>query len=166
MRISKINTFLINPGVGKNLIFVKIETDEGLYGKSAFREVFEKRAADIINPDICNTGGILELKEIAAMAEPHYVGVSPHGWNSTTVGLAASIQVSACIPNFVIMEFPTNLVPVGDDKAITPFKVENGYIKLPTAPGLGMELNEEALERYQYRQFPKRQIRQYREEGP
>jgi len=145
---------------------IPIVVGEALYSKHDFREVFEKRAADIINPDICNTGGILELKEIAAMAEASHVVVSPHGWNSTTVGLAASIQASACIPNFLIMEYPTSLEPLGNDIAVNPFKVENGYIQLPTAPGLGMDLKEEALARYQYRQFPARKIRQYYEEGP
>ena len=145
---------------------IPVVTGEALYTKSDFREVFEKRAADIINPDISNTGGILELKEIAAMAEPYYVVVSPHGWNSTTVSLAASLQVSACIPNFLIMEFPVALVPLGEDIAVNPFRPENGYIELRTEPGLGMELKEDALARYQYKQFPPRPIRQYYEEGP
>jgi galactonate dehydratase len=145
---------------------IPIVTGEALYTKSDFRHVFEKRAADIINPDISNTGGILELKEISAMAEPHYVIVSPHGWNSTTVSLAASIQVSACIPNFLIMEFPTSLVPLGEDIAVTPFRPVNGYIKLPTAPGLGIDLKEDALARHGYKQFPPRRIRQVQDEGP
>ena len=145
---------------------IPVVTGEALYTKSDFREVFEKRAADIINPDISNTGGILELKEIAAMAEPYYVVVSPHGWNSTTVSLAASLQVSACIPNFLIMEFPVALVPLGEDIAVNPFRPENGYIELRTEPGLGMDLKEEALARYAYKQFPPRPIRQYYEEGP
>jgi len=106
------------------------------------------------------------LKEIAAMAEPYHVVVSPHGWNSTTVSLAASLQVSACIPNFLIMEFPIALVPLGEDIAVDPFKPENGYIELRTEPGLGMDLKEDMLAKYQYKQFPPRPIRQYYEEGP
>ena len=84
---------------------IPIVTGEALYTKSEFREVFERRAADIINPDVCNCGGILELKEIAAMAEPNYVAVAPHNYNSTTVALAATLQVCACIPNFLITEY-------------------------------------------------------------
>ena len=145
---------------------IPVVTGEALYTKSDFREVFEKRAADIINPDISNTGGILELKEIAAMAEPYHVAVSPHGWNSTTVSLAASLQVSACIPNFLIMEFPVALVPLGEDIAVNPFRPKNGYIELRTEPGLGMDLREDMLAKYQYKQFPPRPIRQYYEEGP
>ena len=72
-------------------IGIPVVTGEALYGKAAFREVFEARAADIINPDVANCGGILELKEIAAMAEPHYVAVSPHNYNSTSVALASTV---------------------------------------------------------------------------
>lgn len=81
-------------------IALPIVTGEELYTKTEFRQVFEQQAADIINPDVCNCGGLLELKEIAAMAEPYGVIVSPHNYNSTTIALAATLQVSACIPNF------------------------------------------------------------------
>ena len=63
-------------------------TGEELYTKFEFREVFEQRAADIINPDVANVGGIKELTEIAAMAEAYFVAVAPHNYNSTTVALA------------------------------------------------------------------------------
>ena len=84
---------------------IPVVMGEALYTRTEFREVLELRAADILNPDICNTGGILELTHIAAMAEPFYVGVSPHGWNSTSVAAAASIQASAVMPNFLIYEY-------------------------------------------------------------
>ncbi len=143
-----------------------VVTGETLYTKAAFRQVFEKRAADIINPDVCNCGGILELKEIAAMAEPYYVVVAPHNFNSTTIGLAATLNVSACIPNFLITEYFVNFKPRGDEISLNPFKVENGYISIPQGPGLGLELDETAMARYPYREFAKRNIRQYYEEGP
>ena len=143
-----------------------VVTGETLYTKAAFRQVFEKRAADIINPDVCNCGGILELKEIAAMAEPYYVAVAPHNFNSTTIGLAATLNVSACMPNFLITEYFVNFKPRGDEIAVNPFKVENGYISIPQSPGLGLELDEAAMARYPYREFAKRNIRQYYEEGP
>src|SRR5206468_1418786 len=85
-----------------------IVTGEELYTRFEFREVFERRAADIINPDVCNVGGIEELREIAAMAEAYHVVVSPHNYNSTTVGLAATLHVSAAIPNFLITEYFVN----------------------------------------------------------
>jgi galactonate dehydratase len=150
----------------KREIRLPVVTGEELYTKAEFREVFEKQAADIINPDVCICGGILELKEIAAMAEPYLVVVSPHNYNSTTMGLAATLQVAACIPNFLITEYFVNFKGRGDDISVHPFTVENSYIKLPTAPGLGLELKEEELAKYPYREFPLRALRQARDEGP
>lgn len=147
-------------------INIPVVTGEELYTKFEFREVFEKQAADILNPDVCNVGGILELKEIAAMAEPYFVAISPHNFNSTTVGLAATIQVSAAIPNFLITEYFVNLEEFGRDIAIAPFEVEDGYIRLPDAPGLGIDLNEDRLAAYPYKPFPPRSPAQYWEESP
>lgn len=150
----------------KRAITLPVVTGEELYTKFEFREVFEKRAVDIINPDVCNVGGILELKEIAAMAEPYFIAVSPHNYNSTTVGLAATLQVSACIPNFLITEYFVNLEPFGQTIAPQPFEVVDSYITLPEAPGLGIDLDEEALAQHPYQPFPARSPRQYHEEGP
>ena len=147
-------------------INIPVVTGEELYTKFEFREVFEKQAADILNPDVCNVGGILELKEIAAMAEPYFVVISPHNFNSTTVGLAATIQVSAAIPNFLITEYFVNLEELGNDIAKTPFQVQNGYIQLPDAPGLGIDLDEERLSAYPYQPFPPRSPAQIWDEGP
>ena len=147
-------------------INIPVVTGEELYTKFEFREVFEQRAADIINPDVCNVGGILELKEIAAMAETYFVAVSPHNFNSTTVGLAATLQVSAMIPNFLITEFFVNLEEWGREVAVTPFEVVDGYIDLPRGPGLGIDLDEAALARYPYEQFPPRPVRTAADEGP
>ncbi len=150
----------------KQEINIPVVTGEELYTKFEFREVFEKQAADIINPDICNVGGILELKEIAAMAEPYFVVVSPHNYNSTTLGLAATLQVTAAIPNFLITEYFVNLEEFGREIAVTPFEVSGGYIDVPDSPGLGIDLDEEALDRHPYRPMPPRSPRQYHEEGP
>lgn len=147
-------------------INLPVVVGEALYTKVEFREAFEKQAADIINPDVCNVGGILELKEIAAMAEPYVVAVAPHGNNSTTVGLAASLQVGACIPNFLIMEYPMSWESVANDIALNPFKVENGTIALPTKPGIGIDLDEVALAKYPYRGPRSHQLRRPDEERP
>ncbi|PON10070.1 mandelate racemase/muconate lactonizing enzyme family protein, partial [Candidatus Entotheonella serta] len=112
-------------------IALPIVTGEELYTKTEFRQVFEQQAADIINPDVCNCGGLLELKEIAAMTEPYGVVVSPHNYNSTTLALAATLQVSACIPNFLITEYFVNFEARGQEVSWQPFQVENGYIALP-----------------------------------
>ena len=145
-------------------INIPVVTGECIYTKAGFRKVFEKRAADIINPinpDICNTGGILELKEIAAMAEPHYVAVSPHNYNSTTIGLAASVQAAAVMTNFLILEYFVSFEAMGFELAVEPLRVEKGFIRLPKTPGLGVELKEKALAQYQYNEFPKRPMERY-----
>ena len=145
-------------------IRLPVVTGEELYTKAEFREVFEKRAADIINPDVCNCGGLLELKEIAAMAEPYFVTVSPHNYNSTTVGLAATLQLAACIPNFLITEYFVNFEERGAEITVEPLRVEDGYIALPQGPGLGVELQQDVLERHPYREFPLRRLPTHRDE--
>ncbi|MBM4438973.1 MAG: mandelate racemase/muconate lactonizing enzyme family protein [Candidatus Rokubacteria bacterium] len=135
-----------------------VVTGEELYTRAEFREVFEKRAADIVNPDVCNCGGILELRAIAQMAEPSFVTVSPHNYNSTTVGLAATLQVSAAIPNFLITEYFVNFEARGREVARPAFEVRDGYIAIPQAPGLGIDLDEAALARYPGRERPARSL--------
>lgn len=147
-------------------IRLPVVTGETLYTKAAFREVLEKQAADILNPDVASCGGILELKEIAAMAEPYYVAVAPHNYNSTTVALAATIQVAAIIPNFLITEYFVNFTDTGNAISVNPFRVEGGYIRLPTTPGLGLEINEDVLKQYPFQEFPPIRFRSYSEEGP
>ena len=147
-------------------ISIPVVTGEELYTKAEFRTVFERQAADIINPDICNCGGILELKEIAAMAEPYGVVVSPHNYNSTTMGLAATVHLCAGIPNFLITEYFVNFEPIGQEVAPNALVARDGYIALPTAPGLGVDLDEAALGRRPYQPFPPRRIWQVSDEGP
>ena len=142
-------------------INLPVVAGEALYTKADFRRAFEKGAADIINPDVCNVGGVLELKEIGAMAEAYSVAVAPHGNNSTTVGLAASLQAAAVMPNFLIMEYPMAWESTGNAIARLPLRVERGAIALPAAPGIGVELDDAALERY-----PPREGRRYRLRTP
>ena len=124
---------------------IPVVTGEALYTRNEFREVCETRAADIINPDICNTGGIWELTQIAAMAAPFYIGVSPHGWNSTSVGCAAAIQASAGMPNFLIYEYMVGVEAASREVTIGYLEPEESYIELPTGPGLGIDVDEDAL---------------------
>ncbi len=150
----------------RRAIALPVVTGEELYTKAEFREVFEKQAADILNPDVCNCGGILELKEIAAMAEPYFVAMAPHNYNSTAIGLAATVQLCAAIPNFLITEYFVNFTERGDEISKNPIRVENGCIPLPSAPGLGLELDEAAMARCPYREHPKRNLRQFYDEAP
>jgi galactonate dehydratase len=140
----------------RHAIDLPVVTGECLYTKFDFRQALEKRAADILNPDVGSCGGILQLKEISAMAEPYYVLISPHNYNSTTMALAATVQVAAVIPNFLIAEYFVSFSEVGNAISMDPLKVEGGYISLPTIPGLGLEINEEALKNYSFQEFPPR----------
>jgi galactonate dehydratase len=139
---------------------------EATYLKTGFRPLFESRAADIINPDVACTGGILELKEIAAMAEPYFIAVSPHNYNSTVLGLASTVHASATMPNFIITEYFLPFVEFGDKVSPNQLKPKNGYIELPTAPGLGVEIDEKALASHPAKPYPPRKLRTPADEGP
>jgi galactonate dehydratase len=133
---------------------------EATYTKTGFRPLLEKRAADILNPDVACVGGILELKEIAAMAEPYLVAMSPHNYNSTLVALAATVHASAVMPNFIITEYFLPFVEFCDRISPNQLKPKGGYIELPTAPGLGVDVDEGALKRYPGKPFATRTLRQ------
>jgi galactonate dehydratase len=106
------------------------------------------------------------LKEIAAMAEPHLVAVSPHNYNSTVLALAATVHAAAVMPNFIITEYFLPFAALGREVCRNPLEPENGYIALPTAPGLGLEIDEAALARHPYEPFPLRALATPRDEGP
>jgi len=137
---------------------IPVVTGENIFTKAGFRPVFDYRAADIINPDVANTGGILELLEIAAMAEPYFVAVSPHNYNSTLLALSATVHASACMSNFIITEYFLPFVEMGDKVCKNQLKPVNGYIQIPEEPGLGLEIDEAALLKYPYKQFPMRNL--------
>lgn len=119
---------------------IPIATGERLFTKWGFREVLEKQAAVILQPDISHAGGILECKKIAAMAECYYAGIAPH-CPLGPIALAACLQLDASIPNFLAQE----QVTTGEGYLKTPFQIVDGYITLPTGPGLGIELDDEAI---------------------
>jgi len=133
-------------------INMHIATGERLFTKWGFRDLLEKQIADIIQPDVCHAGGVLETRHIAAMAEAYYVRVAPHNPNGP-VATAASVQLAACTPNFEILEYAESQ-PWRNEVLKEPMPVVNGCIELPTRPGLGVELNEEAVRRYPYQPRP------------
>src|SRR5580704_13102919 len=149
---------------------VPIVTGEAIYSKEAWAQAFAARAADIINPDICNCGGISAMLDIAAMAQPHAVAVAPHNYNSTLVGLAATVALSAMIPNFWIAEFFVNLKPACDAIAVQPLTVQDSFVDLPTVPGHGIDIDVEKLRAHPYRDMGARggtkSLRSYTEEFP
>ncbi len=120
--------------------FLPIATGERVFTKWGFREVLEKKAATILQPDLCHAGGISEVRNIAAMAEAYYAAIAPHN-PMGPISLASGVQLAASIPNFLIQE----QVTLGEGYIKQPFKVREGYLDLPTGPGLGIELDENAL---------------------
>jgi galactonate dehydratase len=119
---------------------IPIATGERLFTKWGFRRLLEIGAASILQPDISHAGGIYELRIIAGMAEAYYAGMAPH-CPLGPIALAASLHLDASIPNFVIQE----QVSLGEGYLKEPFENKDGFIDLPQAPGLGVELDEEAM---------------------
>jgi L-alanine-DL-glutamate epimerase-like enolase superfamily enzyme len=119
-------------------------TGELLRTRYEFRSLLEDQAADVVMPDVARTGGILELKKIAAAADTYYVPVAPHNMVSP-VATMASLQVCACIPNFLILEYQLGDVPWRDQIVDPPIPLVDGYLQIPSTPGLGVTLRRDAL---------------------
>jgi galactonate dehydratase len=126
---------------------IPLASGECNYTKFEFQKILSVQALDIVQPDICCCGGLLEMKKIAAMAEANYVVVAPHnpmGPVATTV----NVHFAASTPNFFILEYHPDDVAPRKDLLKEPLMVKNGYIDVPTKPGFGIELNEEAFKHY------------------
>ena len=125
---------------------IPIAAGERLFGKWEYRQLLEKQAVSVVQPDLCHCGGIFEARKIAAMSELYFGSVAPHN-PLGPISLAACLQLDACIPNFLVQEHPGN--PDKSDLGVgyikNPFVIKDGYIELPKGPGLGIELDEEAL---------------------
>jgi galactonate dehydratase len=117
-----------------------IATGERIFTKWGFREILEQGAATILQPDLCHAGGITEVRLIAGMAEAYYAAIAPHN-PLGPISLAAGIQIAASVPNFLCQE----QVSLGEGYLKQPFVVKGGYVEVPTAPGLGIEIDEDAL---------------------
>jgi len=120
--------------------YLPIATGERVFTKWGFREVLEKKAATILQPDLSHAGGITEVRLIAGMAEAYYAAIAPHN-PLGPISLAAGVQLAASIPNFLCQE----QVSLGVGYLKEPFTVREGYIDLPAKPGLGIELDENAM---------------------
>jgi galactonate dehydratase len=131
---------------------IPLATGEMLYTKYQFRDLLVREAVSIIQPDICCAGGLLECKKIAAMAEAFYVQLAPHN-PMGPVATATNVHLSATSPNFLILEYIPDDRPPRRDLVVEPMKLVDGYLELPTAPGLGIELNEDAFPRFPYRSW-------------
>ncbi len=121
------------------------ETEIGLYG---FRELITRGAVDIVQPDIAWTGGFSEGRRIAALAQAHHLMVAPHAFGGAVL-LAASLHFAASIPNALLLEFDQTLNGLRDELLKEPLRTDgDGMIRLPERPGLGIELDRAAVDRY------------------
>ncbi len=132
-------------------IHIPIATGERIHTIWEFEELLSRKAVQYVRPDVCLAGGLSHSKKIAALAEAHDVGVVPHNPLSP-VSTAACLQLAACIPNFVLQEYPTGeLEPPKSEMVKEPLRLENGFLIIPDKPGIGIELAEDAADRFPYR---------------
>jgi galactonate dehydratase len=125
-----------------NATTVPIATGERHLTRWGFRELIEREMCAILQPDIRHCGGMLELKKIAAMAEIHNMAVAPHN-AAGPIGVAASVHVMATVPNMLICEGGHRR---GQGLFKTPLVFKDGFIELPTGPGLGVDMDDDAIE--------------------
>jgi L-alanine-DL-glutamate epimerase-like enolase superfamily enzyme len=121
------------------------ETEIGLYG---FRELITQGAVDIVQPDLVWAGGFTECRRIAALAQAYNLMVAPHAFSSAIL-LVAAMHLLASIPNGLVLEFDQNPHALREELLQEPIRVDaDGFVTLPERPGLGVELNAAAVERY------------------
>ena len=137
---------------------VAIAGGERLYSRWDYREFLRLGCADYLQPDVSHCGGILELRKIAAMGECHHLPVCPHN-PSGPVANAATLQLAACTPNFLMLETMSSDVPYRGLISTEQVRFEGGMMRIPDAPGLGIELNEGAIREHPYQP---RDLRHYR----
>src|SRR5215475_7448158 len=121
-------------------VAVPIATGEMLCTKYALRDILAGGAADILQPDLLICGGLLEAKKIAAMAEAHYATIAPHN-PLGPVSTAAAVHFAASTPNFLILEYQPDRSGPMRELIREPLALEDGHIRIPDRPGLGIELN-------------------------
>ena len=125
------------------------------YTRYGFRALINRRAVDVLQPDLCAAGGFTEMRNIVALASAANLPVIPHVWG-TNVGLAASLQFFAALPNFPERRFPAepwfevdrSANPLRDGVSREQFEMEAGYLTIPDRPGLGITLDMDFIERY------------------
>ncbi|HZU39313.1 MAG TPA: mandelate racemase/muconate lactonizing enzyme family protein, partial [Gemmataceae bacterium] len=124
-----------------------IATGEVLTRRQSFWPFLRRHAVDIIQPDTTKCGGLTEAWRIAWMAHEHNIQFVPHGWN-TALGLAADLQLTAALPVARYVEYLTPS-PYIDELITEPFRLDaDGYLHVPTGPGLGVEINRDVLEKF------------------
>ncbi|MDP6595571.1 MAG: galactonate dehydratase [Candidatus Poribacteria bacterium] len=140
---------------------VPIATGERHLTRWGFREIIEREMCAILQPDIRHCGGMMELKKIAAMAEIHNMAIAPHN-AAGPIGVAASLHVIATIPNLLICEGGHRR---GEGLFETPLVFKDGFVELPTAPGLGVDMADEAIEKVRDETFRLRGMFRHQDDG-
>jgi galactonate dehydratase len=122
---------------------IPIATGERLFTRYPFRDLLTRQAVDVVQPDLCTVGGIMEAHKIATMAEAFFVSVAPHNPLSP-LSTVIALHLDTVIPNFLIQETSTS---PDRDKILTTMveSVQDGYLVPPSGPGWGVELNEDFL---------------------
>ena len=128
-------------------VHIPIATGERCHTLFQFKELLDTGAVAMIRPDLSLAGGFTQCKKIAALAEAAFVGVFPHLMGSP-VNLAAYVQFAAAIPNYALMESGVTALTA---LVAEPLVVENGYVRVPDRPGIGVELREDRLRDYPFR---------------
>jgi D-galactarolactone cycloisomerase len=128
---------------------VPIAVGENLHTCAAFRDFVVSGAVDYLQPDVARAGGISEIKKIAALAEKHRVPVSFHTWGDA-VALAASVHLSAALRDCIMMELDYTYNPLREELLREPLELTRGFLIPPEKPGLGVELDPPALERFAF----------------
>lgn len=135
---------------------VPIAAGEAHYGRFAFKRLIDDRLVDIVQPNLGRCGGLTEARLIGEMATTENVAVRPHVWNSG-VGLAAAVQFAASVPDYphtrnvpdpMMIEFDRSDNPLRSEILDTPFDPTGGVLDIPQTPGLGITVDETAVERY------------------
>jgi L-alanine-DL-glutamate epimerase-like enolase superfamily enzyme len=124
---------------------VKIATGEGEYNRFGFKRLITSHAADIIQPDVGRAGGLTEGMRIADLVQTWNLSVVPHGFSSA-INVAANLQWIASMPGATLLEFRRTKSPLMADLVKNPFTAENGILKIPDRPGLGIELRPDMVE--------------------
>jgi len=139
----------------RNLTDTYLAAGENLFGKAGYRRWISEGALDILQPDLCSSGGFTECKKIAAMAQAWNTSVAPHVWGSG-VGLAASLQLIATLPPTPLslnpeepmLEYDTSSHPFREDLIYGAISMRDGMVAVPQGPGIGVEVDRGVLERY------------------
>lgn len=124
---------------------IPLAAGENMYTRYGFREAIEKQAVSVLQPDMCKCGGLLESRKIANMAEIYHIPIAPHG-TSSPLGQMAYAHVCATIPNFLILEWGFLFAGTELNALMRNLPdYDDGFVQLPDSPGIGIELNDDAV---------------------